>query len=89
MRHGTLLVFKSDMSEEAIAERLQKLVDEGILDVPEVVLVDSCPECGRQTAWYRPKCVKCGEKLPKRKFEGRDLVKEYDADSGSPVWYIP
>lgn len=83
-RLGAVIKFKEGVSKQQAIEALRTI--KGVLDVPEKVLVrmvmcKSPAEAVANAGWVKESIY--------RPFTGNDLVKEYEADHGEPIWYIP
>jgi hypothetical protein len=74
-RHGAVLVFKEGVDPHEATAALEKIKD--LLELPEET-VDYVPS-------GEPGCVKSR----RRPFFMGSLIREFDEEFGTPVWYIP
>ena len=77
-RFGVVLTFSKGVTEQEAAEALMWLRD--VIEIPVGSTVAEMPP-GREVCRF--------EELQRRKFKMTDMVREYDDEDGSPVWYIP
>lgn len=84
-RIGTVLTFKSEVTEEEAARALRSIGF--LLDTPTTV---SRPSAAVRAALDAGNTVRYQQnEWSDQPFDHSDLVRKFDDDCGGPVWYIP
>tara|TARA_Y100000310_G_C20569762_1_gene757393 strand:+ start:675 stop:929 length:255 start_codon:yes stop_codon:yes gene_type:complete len=82
-RHGTVLVFREDVTPAEAARALERIRD--VLSLPDfsydIVPTGEMVEVQGIT--------KERHTTQERSFDMADMIQEFDDDMGGPVWYIP